>query len=87
MIVCVCKAVSDHHIRAAVNAGASGLRDISRDLGVGKCCGKCIPEAKAAIAAHLSNRVNHPQHHTSHHSHPKEAAVAPCFGIATPEFA
>ena len=50
MIVCVCKAVSDRHIRAAVKDGATHLRDLTRDLGVGTCCGKCLPEAKSALA-------------------------------------
>jgi bacterioferritin-associated ferredoxin len=53
MIVCVCKAVSDRHIRAAVQGGANSLRDLTRDLGVGTCCGKCVPEAKAALSASL----------------------------------
>jgi bacterioferritin-associated ferredoxin len=49
------------------------MRDIRRDLGVGTCCGKCVPEAKATIAASLSQR--------------KEAAASPCFRGASPEFA
>jgi bacterioferritin-associated ferredoxin len=53
MIVCVCKAVSDRHIRHAVKGGASSLRDLTRELGVGTCCGKCLPEAKAALCASL----------------------------------
>jgi bacterioferritin-associated ferredoxin len=53
MIVCVCKAVSDRQIRSAVKGGASSLRDLTRDLGVGTCCGKCLPEAKSALAASL----------------------------------
>ena len=53
MIVCVCKAVSDRQIRAAVKGGADCLRDLTRDLGVGTCCGKCLPEAKAALSASL----------------------------------
>ena len=53
MIVCVCKAVSDRHIRAAVKDGATHLRDLTRDLGVGTCCGKCLPEAKSALARSL----------------------------------
>jgi bacterioferritin-associated ferredoxin len=73
MIVCVCKAVSDRHIRAAVNDGACCMRDIARDLGVGTCCGKCVPEAKAAIAASLAHRKGS----TSHNR----------FAGATPEFA
>ena len=53
MIVCVCKAVSDRQIRTAVKGGASSLRDLTRELGVGTCCGKCLPEAKAALSASL----------------------------------
>jgi bacterioferritin-associated ferredoxin len=53
MIVCVCKAVSDRHIKAAVEGGANSLRHLTRDLGVGTCCGKCLPEAKAALSACL----------------------------------
>ena len=53
MIVCVCKAVSDRQIRAAVKGGAASLRDLTRDLGLGTCCGKCLPEAKAALCASL----------------------------------
>ena len=29
------------------------LRDLTRELGVGTCCGKCLPEAKAALATSL----------------------------------
>jgi bacterioferritin-associated ferredoxin len=53
MIVCVCKAVSDRHIRAAVADGATRLKDLTRELGLGTCCGKCLPEAKSALAASL----------------------------------
>ena len=56
MIVCVCKAVSERHIRAAVNDGASSLRDLTRELGVGTCCGKCLPFAKTALAQSLQQR-------------------------------
>jgi bacterioferritin-associated ferredoxin len=50
MIICVCKAVSDRHIRSAVKNGAKSLRDLTRDLGLGTCCGKCVPEARAALS-------------------------------------
>jgi bacterioferritin-associated ferredoxin len=56
MIVCVCKAVSDRHIRSAVKNGASTLRDLTRELGVGTCCGKCLPEAKSTLSASLEAR-------------------------------
>jgi len=51
MIVCVCKAVSDRAIRHAVKQGATSVRDLARELGLGSCCGKCVPEAKIALSA------------------------------------
>jgi bacterioferritin-associated ferredoxin len=54
MIVCVCKAVSDRHIRSAVKAGAGCVKDLSRETGLGTCCGKCVPEARATIARCLA---------------------------------
>ena len=53
MIICICKAVSDRHIRTAVNCGATRMRDLTRDLGIGTCCGKCVPEARATLSASL----------------------------------
>jgi bacterioferritin-associated ferredoxin len=53
MIICVCKAVSERQIRAAVKGGANSLGHLTRQLGVGTCCGKCVPEAKLALRASL----------------------------------
>jgi bacterioferritin-associated ferredoxin len=50
MIVCVCKAVSDRHIRSAVQAGASSVKELSLQTGLGTCCGKCVPHAKVTLA-------------------------------------
>ncbi len=50
MIVCVCKAVSEKHIQAAVDSGAVSFGQIVRELGVGTCCGACVPYAKEALA-------------------------------------
>jgi bacterioferritin-associated ferredoxin len=61
MIICVCKAISDRHIRTAVKNGATSLRHLTRDLGVGTCCGKCVPEAKAALSASLDARGDSPR--------------------------
>ncbi|MDP8986334.1 MAG: (2Fe-2S)-binding protein [Pseudomonadota bacterium] len=56
MIICICHAISDHQIRAAVRDGASSLRDITRVLKVGTCCGKCVPEARAALDRSVAQR-------------------------------
>jgi bacterioferritin-associated ferredoxin len=57
MIVCICKRVSDRHIRAAVKGGAASFCDLRRDLGVGTCCGKCVPHAKATLSASLESHA------------------------------
>jgi bacterioferritin-associated ferredoxin len=56
MIVCVCKAVSDRQIRQAAKCGATRVRDLAKNLGVGTCCGKCLPEAQATLSACLASQ-------------------------------
>jgi bacterioferritin-associated ferredoxin len=72
MIICVCKAVSDRHIKSAVKEGATCMRDLTRELGVGTCCGKCIPEARSTLSASLESR---------------EFSPSSLFAPASPEFA
>ena len=77
MIICVCKAVSDRHIRSAVRGGASSLRELSRELGVGSCCGKCIPDARNTLSESLNaleSRAESP------------ALAAACFTPSSKEF-
>lgn len=53
MIVCVCKAVSDRHIRQALKEGvAETFDDLQIDLGVATCCGKCEGAARAVVEVH-----------------------------------
>ena len=42
MYLCICKSVSDHQIRQAVEEGAHGFGDLSARFGVGIDCGRCI---------------------------------------------
>lgn len=41
MYVCICKGITDHQIRAAVNEGAENMRAVRQSLGVASQCGKC----------------------------------------------
>lgn len=41
MYVCICKGITDHQIRAAINEGATSMRQLRRELGVASQCGKC----------------------------------------------
>ncbi len=51
MYVCICNAVTDREIEAAVDAGARRLRDLRRGLGVAGRCGKCAAQAKDILQA------------------------------------
>jgi bacterioferritin-associated ferredoxin len=41
MYVCVCRAVTDGEIRAAVDQGVRTMRELRQGLGVASQCGKC----------------------------------------------
>lgn len=61
MYVCVCKAVSDRHIRAAVRQDAViSLRDLTRGMGLGTCCGKCVPAAREVLDEALRHSASQP---------------------------
>jgi len=49
MYVCICKGITDNHIREAVDSGCDGLRDLRRELGVGSQCGKCARHARQIL--------------------------------------
>lgn len=50
MYVCVCQAVTDRQIREAAAGGARTLKDLRRDLGVTRDCGRCACCARECLA-------------------------------------
>lgn len=57
MYICVCKAVSDKHIRHAVREGACSMRQLTRGLGVATVCGKCVPAAREVLNEALADQA------------------------------
>ena len=49
MIVCVCNAIREDEIRAAVRQGAPCARSAYKSLGCEPQCGTCLPCAKEVI--------------------------------------
>jgi len=49
MYICICNAVTDRQIRAAVAGGVSSLGELSMQLGVGAGCGCCREAAQRVI--------------------------------------
>lgn len=53
MYVCNCNAVTVKQIKRALSEGCDGYKDISNELGVGTCCGKCRQHACDVIDEHI----------------------------------
>ncbi|WAK04213.1 (2Fe-2S)-binding protein [Methylobacter sp. YRD-M1] len=49
MYVCICKAVTDSQIQAAIEKGICSHKQLVQCFGVGKDCGKCSKEVNAMI--------------------------------------
>ncbi len=50
MYVCICNAVTDSQILEAKESGISTIEEISKHLGVGNCCGRCVETAEEVLA-------------------------------------
>lgn len=61
MYVCICKGITDTQIRAAVQEGASSIRDIRNNLGVASQCGKCGIMAREIVRESLDSLASNEQ--------------------------
>ena len=51
-IICPCKKVTKGQILKAMEAGARGYKEVSKQTGAGSKCGKCEDEVRAFIKKH-----------------------------------
>ena len=49
MYVCNCNGITEREIRGAASLGCTNVQELRRDLGVGDCCGKCVPQAREIL--------------------------------------
>jgi len=49
VILCICQAVSDREVDAAIQDGARSLADVARACGAGRHCGCCRPAIEQRI--------------------------------------
>ncbi|CAC9536443.1 hypothetical protein BHECKSOX_1529 [Bathymodiolus heckerae thiotrophic gill symbiont] len=49
MYICICNAVTDRDIQTAIDNGACSMNDLSKQLKVGTCCGRCKDCAKKML--------------------------------------
>lgn len=58
MFVCLCKSVTDHQIRAAVDEGVSSFEDMQKRLEVSSVCGACSCEVKMIMQKRVEKTIN-----------------------------
>ena len=61
MYVCVCNGVTDKQIIKAADGGATTLQDLSDELNVATCCGRCATCAKKVLSEARSHNQSHQQ--------------------------
>jgi bacterioferritin-associated ferredoxin len=49
MYICLCQGVTDHQIRKAAEDGCRSMRQLGKDLGVGRQCGRCAASAREIL--------------------------------------
>ncbi len=57
MYICLCHGITDQQIRECVEHGACSLQDLSEQLGVASCCGRCSYYAEDVLQDALRNGV------------------------------
>lgn len=72
MFVCLCKSVTDHEIRDAVDGGVSSFEAMQEHLAVATVCGSCSCEVKQIMQKKIQIEL-------SSRSFPAAAAANPTF--------
>ncbi len=57
MFVCLCKSITDHEIRAAVDGGVTSFEQMQDRLEVSTVCGSCTCEVKKIMQKRLEKEV------------------------------
>ncbi|MBX2847188.1 MAG: (2Fe-2S)-binding protein [Acidiferrobacterales bacterium] len=58
MFVCLCKAVTDHQIHDAVDAGVTSFETMQQELGVASVCGSCTCEVKQLMTKKFNQNLS-----------------------------
>ncbi|CAH9050523.1 Bacterioferritin-associated ferredoxin [Pseudoalteromonas holothuriae] len=58
MYICICHGVTDKKIAQTIDDGATSMRELSKELGVGTQCGKCTNCTKKILNEKLIEIVD-----------------------------
>ncbi|MDG1445054.1 MAG: (2Fe-2S)-binding protein [Methylophilaceae bacterium] len=62
LYICICNAVTEREVYAAIDAGATTVKALNRQLGVGAECGACVGCAKACLSNKQTATTSPSQH-------------------------
>jgi bacterioferritin-associated ferredoxin len=54
MYICLCRGITDHQIKEAVNQGAHSPKALRQKLNVCTQCGKCSPDVRCLLKETLN---------------------------------
>lgn len=60
MFICICNAITERQVQAAVAEGAQTLSDLQGQLGVAGCCGSCAETASEYLPGGRYAAQQHP---------------------------
>ncbi|GMG87436.1 bacterioferritin-associated ferredoxin [Biformimicrobium ophioploci] len=60
MYVCICKGITDRHIKEAIYDGATSIKSLRRALGVSSQCGRCAELAQEIINESMAGGTTQP---------------------------
>jgi bacterioferritin-associated ferredoxin len=63
MIICICRGKSDRDVNAAIDNGATTIRDLQR-CGIGDQCGSCHSSLRTMLAAAAARDAESAASHT-----------------------
>lgn len=61
MYICICRGVTERHIRSAAERGVRSMRELRAEFGVASCCGKCGPHARQLLRDSVSPQNDSPE--------------------------
>ncbi|MBY6261581.1 (2Fe-2S)-binding protein [Azospirillum sp. 412522] len=85
MYVCICHALNDKKVKAALDQGATTPASVFRHHNCQVQCGKCVPTMRSMASEHRAVLVQQAAAATTIAAVAATSATAPCCGPAIPE--
>ena len=85
MYVCICHALNDKKVKAALDQGATTPASVFRHHNCQVQCGKCVPTMRSMASEHRAVQAQQAAAHITIAAIAAIPAAVPCCGTAMPE--